>query len=69
MNGKEVKAIIHKVMIDIRDRENECYRQMAYMNEHKFNMEREAIRYRQEAFNRCWLMVSSALDEINKLEE
>lgn len=69
MDGKKVKAIIQKVINDIQEKENECFRQIAYMNEHKFEMEREAIRYRQQAFNRSWLMVSSALDEINKLEE
>lgn len=69
MDGKKVKEILQKVIKDIQDLENESFRQMAYMNEHKFEMEREAIRYRQQAFNRSWLMVSNALDEINKLEE
>lgn len=67
--GKKVKAIIHKVMIDIQKRENECIRQMTYMDEHKFNMERVAIRNRLAAFNRCWHMVGRAFEEINKLEE
>ena len=39
------------------------------MNEHKFEMEREAIRYKQKAFNRSWLEVSDAIDKIKKLEE
>ena len=69
MNGERVKEILKKVIKDIQDLENESYRQMVYMNEHKFEMEREAIRYRQQAFNRSWLMVSNALDKINKLEE
>lgn len=69
MNGERVKEILKKVIKDIQDLEDESYRQMAYMNEHKFEMEREAIRYRQQAFNRSWLMVSNALDKINKLEE
>lgn len=69
MNGKRVKAVIQKAIREIQDNEEECYRKMAYMNEHKFELEREAIRYRQQAFNRSWLIVSSALDEINKLED
>jgi len=42
---------------------------MAYMNEHKFEMEREVIRYKQQAYNRSWLEVASAIDKIKKLEE
>lgn len=66
---KKVKEILQKVISDIQEKENECFKQMAYMNEHKFEMEREAIRYKQEGYNRSWLMVSSALDEISKLED
>lgn len=30
---------------------------------------REAIRYKQQAYNRSWLEVASAIDKIKKLEE
>ena len=42
---------------------------MAYMNEHKFEMEKEAIRYKLQAYYRSWLEVASAIDKIKKLEE
>jgi len=42
---------------------------MAYMNEHKFKMEHEAIRYKQQAYNRSWLEVANAIDNIKKLED
>ena len=69
MNGEKVKDIIQKVIKDIQEKEDECFRQMGFLNEHKFNMEREAVRYSQEAYNRSWLMLSRALDEISKLED
>lgn len=69
MDGKKVKEILQKVIKDIQEKENECFREMGYMNKHNYAIEREAIRYGQQAFNRSWLMVSSALEEINKLEE
>lgn len=61
---KNEKAILDDLIKVLKDYEDECYRQMAYMNKHKFEMEREAIRYKQEAFNRSWLEVASAVDKI-----
>lgn len=69
MDKNEVKNIINKVIENIKNNELECFRQMAYMNEHKFFFERDAIRYKQEAYNECWLELSDALDDIMKLEK
>jgi len=66
---KSEENILNNLVKTLQNYENECYRQMAYMNKHKFEMEREAIRYKQQAFNRSWLEVSSAIDKIKKLEE
>lgn len=66
---KSEKAILNNLVKTLQDYENECYRQMAFMNEHKFEMEREAIRYKQQAYNRSWLEVANAIDTINKLAE
>lgn len=66
---KKEEAILDDLVKTLQGYENECYRKMAYMNEHKFEMEREAIRYKQEAFNRSWLEVANAIDKIKKLEE
>lgn len=66
---KKEETILNNLVKTLQNYENECYRQMAYMNEHKFEMEREAIRYRQQAYNRSWLEVASAIDKIKKLEE
>ena len=69
MNGTKVKEILQNVIKDIQEKENECYRKMAYMNEHKFEIEREAVRYKQQAYNRSWLIVADALDKISELED
>ena len=66
---KKEETILNALVKTLQNYENECYRQMAYMNEHKFEMEREAIRYKQQAYNRSWLEVASAIDKIKKLEE
>lgn len=66
---KKEEAILDNLVKTLQDHENECYRQMTYMNEHKFEMEREAIRYKQQAYNRSWLEVANAIDKIKKLEE
>ena len=68
MTEKE-ETILVNIVKTLQDYENECYRQMGYMNEHKFEMEREAIGYKQQAFNRSWLEVANAIDKIKKLEE
>ena len=66
---KKEETILNNLVKTLQGYEDECYRQMAYMNEHKFEMEREAIGYKQQAFNRSWLEVASAIDKIKKLEE
>ena len=66
---KNEETILNNLVKTLQDHENKCYRQMAFMNEHKFEMEREAIRYKQQAYNRSWLEVASAIDKIKKLEE
>ena len=66
---KNEETILNNLVKTLQEYENECFRQIAYMNEHKFEMEREAIRYKQQAFNRSWLEVSGAIDKIKKLEE
>lgn len=65
---KKEEAILNDLVKTLQNYEDECYRQMAFMNEHKFEIEREAIRYKQQAFNRSWLEVSSAIDKIKALK-
>jgi hypothetical protein len=66
---KNEETILNNLVKTLQEYEKECFRQIAFMNEHKFEMEREAIRYKQQAFNRSWLEVANAIDEIKKLEE
>ena len=66
---KNEETILNNLVKTLQEYENECFRQIAFMNEHKFEMERESIRYKQQVFNRSWLEVSDAIDKIKKLEE
>lgn len=65
---KKEEAILNDLVKTLQNYEDECYRQMAFMNEHKFEIEREAIRYKQQAFNRSWLEVLNAIDKIKALK-
>ena len=65
MTNREL-SILDSILREIQGKEYECFRQMAYMKEHKFEMEREALKYKQEAYNDSWLIVSSAIDKLKK---
>ena len=67
MTTKE-KEILDNLVKKLKGYEDECFRKMAFLNKHKFEIEREAIRYEQQAYNRSWLEVSSAIDEIKNLK-
>ena len=66
---KSEENILNNLVKTLQEYEEECFRQMAFMNNHNFEMESEAIRYKQQAFNRSWLEVANAIDKIKKLEE
>lgn len=67
---KEIIQTIDRLIKEIQDREDDCFRQMAFCNEHKFEIEREAIHYAQRAYNRCKLEAFEAMDKIiNILKE
>ena len=66
---KNEETILNNLVKTLQEYEEDCFRQIAFMNEHKFEMEREAIRYKQQAFNRSWLEVANAIRKIKKLEE
>ena len=63
---KSELSILESVLTEIQSKEHECFRQMAYMKEHKFEMERTALNYKQEAYNDSWLILSSAIDKLKK---
>lgn len=67
MTTKE-KEILDNLVKKLQGYEDECFRKMAFLNEHKFEIEREAIRYEQQAYNRSWLEVSNAIREIKNLK-
>lgn len=66
---KDEETILNNLVKTLQEYENDCFRQIAFMNEHKFEIEREAVRYKQQAFNCSWLEVADAIDKIKKLEE
>lgn len=65
---KNEETILDNLVKKLQGYEDECFRKMAFLNEHKFEIEREAIRYEQQAYNNSWLEVSSAIREIKNLK-
>jgi len=44
-----------QAVLDTFDRlEDECYDRMAYMDEHNFNYEKQAIEIRRQAYHKCF---------------
>lgn len=65
---KKEQAILESLVNRIRGYEDECFREIAFCNTHKFELEREAIRYKQQAYNRCWLEVSNTIDKLKNID-
>ena len=42
----------------------ECFRKIAFLNEHKFELERVSVQYVRETYTESRLILSSALDKI-----
>ena len=66
MNEK-ILQILDELIKDIKRNEDHTYEQMGFCNKHKFEIEREALRYQQQAYNRCWLDLTDARERIVKL--
>lgn len=61
---KTEKSILEKALDEIKAKETECFREMAFLKEHNFEAERLAVSYQQGAYNDAWLILSSALDKL-----
>lgn len=46
--------------------EQDCIREMGWLKKRNFSMECEAMRYKQEAFARCWLDLWNVISKIKK---
>ena len=65
MNKKEIIEALEKLLKEFQNKEMDCFRDIGYMNEHKFHMESEALQYKKEAYTDCWLRLNSVIDKIN----
>lgn len=68
MKKEECIAILERLQKAFQEKENKCYEDMAFMKKHNFNLELEAIRYRQQAFNEAWITVWHEIDKLNNYE-
>ena len=69
MDKEKVIAIVSRAIKNIQAEENECIKQIRYLREHRFFMESEAKVYEQRSYNKSWLIVHDALEEIDKMDE
>ena len=63
---KAERKILENALNEIKDKELECFRKIAFLNEHKFELEKAGVQYEREAFTESWLILSSALDKLEK---
>lgn len=61
---KSERKILENALNEIKDKELECFRKIAFLNEHKFELEKAGVQYEREAFTESWLILSSALDKL-----
>ena len=61
---KTERSVIEKALDEIKAKETECFREMAFMKQHNFEAERLAASYQQSAYNDAWLILSIALDKL-----
>ena len=66
MNEKILK-ILDELIRGIKRDEEHTYEQIGFCNTHKFEIEREALRYQQQAYNRCLLDLTDARERIIEL--
>ena len=64
MTQKEIVSELKSLVKDFQDKEQECFREMSYCHKHRYHLEEEAIRYRQETYNRCWLELDRVVEKI-----
>ena len=64
MERKDIKKNLNALIEQFKSYENDCYKEMAYMRKHNLYMEEAAIRYKQEAYNKCWLELANLVDNI-----
>ena len=65
--NEEILQILDELIRDIKRKEEHTFEQIGFCNTHKFEIEREALRYQQQAYNRCWLDLTDARERIVEL--
>ena len=61
---KDERKILEDALNEIKNKELACFRTIALLNEHKFELERIGVQYEKEAYTESWLILSSALDKL-----
>ena len=47
---KAERKILENALNEIKNKELECFRKIAFLNEHKFELEKAGVQYEREAF-------------------
>ena len=58
---KAERKILEDVLNEIKNKELECFRKIAFLNEHKFELENAVVQYVRETYTESRLILSSAL--------
>lgn len=66
MTQQELK-ILEKVEKEIKENVDFCLSQMAFCQDHNFEIESAALVYRGEAYHQCRLKVMNAINELKAM--
>ena len=66
MNEK-ILQILDELIRDIKRKEEHTFEQIGFCNNHNFEIEREALRYQQQAYLNCWLDLTDVRERIVEL--
>ena len=67
MTQQELK-ILENLEKEIKEKVDFCLSQMAFCQEHKFEMEAAALVYRGEAYHQCRLEVMNAINKLKAIK-
>ena len=66
---KKEKDILDKVLETLQGYEDKCWQQMEFLGEHNFNVEREAVSLKQQAYKRCKMELYIAIEKLKVLQK
>ena len=69
LSSKQIIEEFEALARSFKNDEYDCWRNMTFLKKHGFLIEEESVRYKQQAYNDCWLALTNIIDKIKKAME